>query len=177
MSVGNFDSCLNLVLEKEGGWSNNPSDPGGATMQGVTQAVYSAWLRGNGDAMTSVRNITPTQLRNIYQAQYWDRIQGNSLPKGLDNCIFDEAVNSGVAQSVKDLQLVLKKNNAYSGKIDGVIGLLTIEGVSRVRAEVLINQVCSLRLNWLHALKTWRIFGKGWFARVTKVQSESLAMI
>jgi lysozyme family protein len=177
MTALNFPRCLGLLLQKEGGWSNNPSDPGGATMEGVTQGEYNSWLRQQGLPTVSVRGITPSQLQGIYNYQYWGKIDGDALPPGLDNCIFDEAVNSGVGKSVKDLQTILHRHGAYPGQTDGIIGLLTLEGVSKVPTAQLINEVCALRRSWLHRLLTWRVFGRGWGSRVAAVQKESLAMV
>lgn len=177
MALGNFDRCLDNVLEKEGGWSDDPRDPGGATMRGVIQRTYSAWLRLHGLAQTSVRGITEGQLRDIYKTQFWDHVKGDSLPLGVDNCVFDECVNSGAAQAVKDLQQALLRLGFYSGKIDGVVGVQTLAGCKGAEAETLINTICALRLSFLHRLKTFITFGRGWASRVASVKKESLSML
>ena len=59
----NFERSLAVVLRFEGGWSNHPSDPGGATMKGVTQEVYDRWRAKRGEPKQSVRNITELEVR------------------------------------------------------------------------------------------------------------------
>ena len=56
MTAENFQACLAFTLKYEGGRSNDPHDPGGPTMEGVTQATYDAYrvikARGRGDVFT-----------------------------------------------------------------------------------------------------------------------------
>ena len=102
----NFDKSLALVLVHEGGYVNHPKDPGGATNRGVTQAVYDAYRKTRGKAGQSVKFITDEEVNAIYKFQYWDRVQGDLLPAGLDYAVFDFAVNSGVGRASKYLQAV-----------------------------------------------------------------------
>ena len=57
----NFERALAVVLRFEGGWSNHPRDPGGATMKGVTQKVYDRWRSKRGEPTQSVRTITEVE--------------------------------------------------------------------------------------------------------------------
>ena len=167
-----FARALTNVLAHEGGYSNNRHDPGGATMQGVTQRVYDAWRRLHGKVPAPVRFIGADEVAAIYKAQYWDAIRGDDLPSGVDNCLFDEAVNSGPGFAAKELQRVLRL------KVDGSIGAVTIDkarGVNDRRA--LINTLCDRRLTFLRALANWKHFGKGWTARVSAVRRESIGLI
>ena len=122
MARGNQAKSLALVLAHEGGFSNHPDDPGGATMRGVTQAVYDATRQSRFQAAQSVRHITADEIASIYDQQYWDRANCDRLPHGLDYAVFDYAVNSGVSRAGKDLQRVLGVN------ADGVIGV----GIARI---------------------------------------------
>ena len=169
-----FQRALSLVLADEGGWSNNPNDPGGATMQGITQRVYDAFRRADpGTARpASVRYISTADVTAIYRVQYWDAVRGDSVPAGLDYCLFDEAVNAGPVASIKDLQ------TALGVKADGQFGMVTMGALLAVNDRAgLIKRICALRLNWLHRLRTWRFFGKGWAARVARVQAAALKMV
>jgi len=164
----NFEKALALVLEHEGGYVNHPKDPGGATMKGVTQAVYDAYRKMRGRPNQSVRLITDEELRAIYKFQYWDRVHGDFLPTGLDYAVFDFAVNSGVGRASKYLQAVLGVAQ------DGVIGAKTIAAISSPRNT--INALCDRRMGFLRNLKTFLTFGKGWARRVQAVRIHALEM-
>lgn len=172
-----YDRALALVLRSEGLFANNAHDPGGVTMRGVTQRVYDAYRKARGVAPESVRFIDQVELSAIYKRQYWDAVDGDGAPAGIDYCLFDEAVNSGPVKSIIDLQTALAQRGLYRGKIDGQLGLLTEAGLRSVTNRAsLINSICDLRLNFLHRIKTWRFFGKGWSARVASVRATALAM-
>lgn len=141
-------------------------------MQGVTQRVYSAWRVLQKLPIANVRTIKQSELEAIYHEQYWLAINGPALPTGVDNCLFDEAVNSGPSAAIKDLQ------KALGVRVDGVLGMVTISKLLEVNdTRALVVSICSARSSWLHRLSTWRFFGKGWSARIASVQADSLAMI
>jgi len=161
-----FVKCLAKVLESEGGFSNNPKDPGGATMKGVTQRVYDVYRKRNGLATASVRNISNAELTNIYRSNYWNEIHGDDLQKGVSYVVFDGAVNSGPSQSAKWLQRALNVDD------DGKIGPKTLAAAKKVKnVASLINDICDQRLEFLKDLPTWGTFGKGWAARVENVRA------
>ncbi|MFA5996183.1 MAG: glycoside hydrolase family 108 protein [Candidatus Paceibacterota bacterium] len=164
MSRENFDASLTLVLKHEGGYSNHPRDPGGATMKGVIQRVYDGYRRSHGLIPRSVRMLGDAELRDIYRALYWDKICGDDLPGGIDYVVFDGAVNSGPAQSAKWLQRALGVND------DGVIGPLTLDRSDDVPAAHLVDAICDKRMGFLRALRTWSVFGTGWSRRVADVR-------
>jgi lysozyme family protein len=158
-------NILPLVLAHEGGFSDHPRDPGGATMKGVTQRVYDHYRELKGLEPRSVRHITTRELEEIYQKQYFDAVKGDQLPAGLDYAVFDYAVNSGPGRAAKDLQRTLGRGL----KVDGQIGLGTLAVIREAMAEDeegLIQKYCDRRLRFLRGLKTWDVFGKGWGRRV-----------
>jgi len=157
----NFEKALTLVLEHEGGYVNHPKDPGGATNKGVTQAVYDAYRKVRGRGPQSVKFISQAELLAIYKFQYWDRVQGDFLPDGLDYAIFDFAVNSGVTRASKYLQAVV-------GTVqDGHIGAKTIAAIGDPAQA--ISALCDRRMGFLRNLSTFATFGKGWTRRVEGV--------
>jgi len=171
--VGDFASCLAVVLVEEGGFSNNPHDPGGATMHGVTQRVYDAWRRQRQLPLASVRGISNSEVAAIYRAQYWDAVQGDRLPRGVDLMVFDEGVNSGPARSAKDLQGLLRGVHA-----DGIIGELTLDALAQVNdLEGLVRALAARRLGFLRRLRNWKFFNKGWTARCHRVEEKALSWV
>lgn len=170
MAVSREKESLAKVLVHEGGYVNHPSDPGGPTNKGVTQRVYDAYRKGKKLATRSVKNITSDEVADIYDRQYWDAVKGDLLPAGVDYVLFDGAVNSGPGQSIKWLQRAL--GPLYTGKVDGVMGMGTLTALKAVNNhDALVDRICNHRLAFLKALKTWRVFGKGWNARVAEVRS------
>lgn len=170
MSAANFGKSLSMVLVHEGGYVNDPHDPGGATNKGVTQAVYDSWRKSHGKPVQSVRSLTAEELAGIYKLLYWDRIRGDDLPSGVDYAVFDFAVNSGVHRAAKYLQAVV----GAAG--DGIIGGGTLAATERFGAKAAINALCNKRMGFLRGLKIFWRFGKGWSRRVEDVRVAALSM-
>ena len=161
-----FDPALRLLLRHEGGFVNHPSDPGGMTNLGVTKAVWEAH-KGAPVTEADMRALTPEAVQPVYKARYWDAIQGDALPYGLDYCVFDCAVNSGPGRAIKLLQYVL-----YT-KVDGHMGRNTLGLASNSDPIQLIEDYSQKRLDFLRSLDGWRTFGNGWANRVTDVELEA----
>jgi len=164
----NFEMALAYVLEHEGGYVNHPRDPGGATNKGVTQAVYDGYRKMRGRGVQSVKFISEEEVRAIYKFQYWDRVQGDMLPAGVDYAVFDFAVNSGVGRASKYLQAVVGTAQ------DGIIGARTVAAITSPVAT--INALCDRRMGFLRNLKTFLTFGRGWTRRVQGVRAHALEM-
>lgn len=160
-----FDRALAKELILEGGFVNHPKDPGRATMKGGTQAVYDTYRTSVGAGRQSVRCISDDEVRAIYRSRYWNLVKGDSLPPGISFIIFDGAVHSGPAQSVKWLQRALGLD-----RVDGLVGPQTLQAVAAVNDhDALIERILKLRDAFLRALKTWSTFGKGWTNRLRQV--------
>lgn len=168
--MSEFDRSLAKVLLSEGGYSNNPADPGGATMRGIIQRVYDPYRDRMKKPRQSVKNITNAEVSAIYKANYWDLAKCDQLPAGVSYVVFDGAVNSGPAQSIKWLQ------RALGVPVDGQIGPGTINAANNLdNASLLVDRICDQRLVFMKALKTWGVFGKGWAARVASVRATGKA--
>jgi len=161
------DRAIVALAVHEGGWSNHPKDPGGATMKGVTQRTYDAYNTRIGKTTRSVRHITDEEVTTIYQEQYWNTISGDALPNGLGYCVFDGSVNSGPSRAAKWLQQVLKVAQ------DGVIGAQTLAALVGRDIKEIIDLYCDLRLAFMKRLKHWSTFKNGWTRRVSEVRKQS----
>jgi lysozyme family protein len=95
----NFDVSLTHVLKFEGGYSNHPLDPGGATNRGITQAVL-ARHRGCAVSKDDVKSLTKKEAGAIYRKSYWDACRCAQLPSGSDLAVFDCAVKASDAPHV-----------------------------------------------------------------------------
>lgn len=169
MAKGTFEVAFSLVLKHEGGYVDNPSDPGGATNLGITIGTLSGWL-GRKATKSEVRALTPATVKPIYRANYWDAVRGDDLPSGLDYAVFDYAVNSGPARAAMHLQELVGVAQ------DGKIGPITLAAVAKSNPSDLINALCDRRMRFLRSLSTFSKFGRGWTSRVDGVRSNALGM-
>lgn len=178
MASGNFEKCKSLTAVSEGGWSDHPSDPGGATMKGVTLRTYAAWRKLHGQpepTKADLKVISDDEVSAIFKAQYWDAARCDLLPLGVDYAVFDFAINSGPGRAVMELQKIVGE------KADGIIGTRTLAAVAGAAdgpTELgdLIDDYQDARLAFMRGLKTWATFGKGWERRVEKVRRQAKAM-
>lgn len=162
----NFDEALRRVLVHEGGKVDDPRDPGGRTNRGVTQRTFNAYLQSIKKKPRDVFTMTDAECKAIYKRRYWDVVKGDQLPPGIDYVVFDGAVNSGSAQSVKWLQ------RALGVTVDGELGLMTMQSIDKAKDhDELVSDICARRLAFLRALKHWRTYKNGWTSRVSNVKA------
>lgn len=166
--MSKFDAILAETLTHEGGWSDHPDDPGGATMRGITLATFRR--RQPGATKEDLRRISDADLRHIYRVDYWRPVRGDDLPAGIDMATFDAAVNSGVTQGSKWTQRALQVT------ADGRIGTATLAAAAAADPVPVIRKACELRMGMLRGLKTWGAFGRGWSRRVASVEARAVAM-
>ena len=95
--------CLKAIFQSEGGFVDDPDDPGGATNLGVTIGTLSA-ERGHTVTVADVKALTFSEASAIYERAYWNPAHCGELPDGVDLVVFDCAVNSGVARAIRLLQ-------------------------------------------------------------------------
>jgi lysozyme family protein len=167
---GNFEQCLALTLKHEGGWVNDPHDPGGETNMGVTKRTYEDWV-GHEVAPGSLKTLTVADVEPIYRKKYWDACKCDQLPAGVDFVVFDFAVNSGVTWAIRYLQ------NCSGSESDGLIGPKTLAAVQSKNPVDLCECVCDNRLAFLKKQPTWPRYSKGWSRRVASVRKASLSMV
>jgi lysozyme family protein len=152
MAKRNFDRCHEVTAKWEGGWSNHPSDPGGKTMYGVTEAVYHAWLRAQGLPTKPVRGITKAEALALYKSEYWHAAKCETLAAGVDLAVYDASVNSGVGRGRK--------------------WLLASIGGPDVQT---VKNICRKRLSFMQGLAIFKTFGRGWTNRVADIEAKGVA--
>jgi lysozyme family protein len=167
----NFDVSLAHVLKSEGGWSDHPADPGGATMKGVTLETYRRYKMNPHITKDQLRNITDEEVADIYKIGYWDKCRCFDLPSGVDFLVFDMAINAGVGRSSKLLQ------ESVGVPADGVIGPITIAASNAADVDLTIERFSQLKEAFYRSLPTFGTFGNGWLNRVasTKAFAQKLA--
>lgn len=102
--MGDFDRALPVILRFEGGYANNPADPGGPTMRGVTQRVYDRYRVERGLTPQPVRQIDMAEVADLYLHRYWEPVGAPHLAWPLSLLVFDCAVNCGVHRAQSMLQ-------------------------------------------------------------------------
>jgi len=170
MAQGTFDAALKALLIHEGGYTNHPDDPGGPTNWGITLADARRYWKADAGAK-DVASMPVSVAGDIYRTRYWQALKCDELPTGLDYCVFDYGVNSGVQRAGRVLRQVLGINDA-SGRITRDIITLA----AQKDAAPLIRAICAERLAFLQRLKTWPVFGRGWSRRVREVEVRALTM-
>ncbi len=165
-----FEKALAHVLKSEGGFSDNKNDPGGITNLGCTKAVWEEWC-GHPVTEKAMRSLTPADVAPLYKRKYWDKVKADSLPEGVDYCVFDTAINSGPGRAIKLLQGVIGVDQ------DGDIGPKTLGAVKSFDPKELIQDYSKRRLSFMMDLPAWQHFGKGWTNRVNDVEKLALQML
>jgi lysozyme family protein len=166
----NFGLAFHALLKHEGGFVNHPKDPGGMTNLGVTKRAWEDYV-GHPVDEAQMRALTPETVETFYRERYWNVIGGDSLPGGVDYCVFDCAVNSGPRQAVRLLQ------RAARIKDDGILGPNTLNAVRSMDSRLLISRYTAARLDFLQKLPAFTTFGKGWVRRVREVESLAATLV
>src|SRR5439155_25331163 len=130
----------------EGKYSNDPSDPGGATRWGISKRSHP-----NLDITT----LTIENAKEIYAEEYWNLAHCGDFPAGLAMAVFDAAVNQGVTPAIRLLQ------DALHVPVDGKVGVATIEAARHSGKDELIRFMSNRGFSYGHMLNFER-FGHGW---------------
>lgn len=146
-----FDGAFERLRGHEGGYVNDPRDPGGETKFGISR-------RSHPDE--DIKGMTIERAKSIYYRDYWMPARCDVLPDGIRFDAFDMAVNSGVTAAIRVLQ------RAAGTTPDGVIGPLTLGAVNTMTAERLAARFNGARLAFLAELPTWPAFSRGWARRI-----------
>lgn len=149
----NFEQAFDKLIAHEGGYVQDPRDPGGETKFGISKRSY---------PNVDIANLTLGQAKDIYKKDFWDRAQCDILPPSVAFQLFDTAVNSGIGQAIRFLQ------RAVGVADDGVVGALTLNAVRRLDAETVVARFNGHRLEFMTRLSTWDVFGRGWARRIAK---------
>jgi lysozyme family protein len=151
-------------------FSNDPHDPGGATMCGIIQSEYDIYRQANGLPLQPVMNISLAEGTTIYRNSYWIP-RCPTLAPGIDLSFFDMCVNAGPFGATKVLQ------DALQCGVDGQWGPITQNAVDGITSsQVFINAFAAARKNYYRQLNGFPYFGNGWFNRVDSICASSLAM-
>jgi lysozyme family protein len=169
-----FDACLAFTLREEGGYVDDPADPGGATNMGITLATYRQWSDNPGLGSTQVQDMTERTVRAIYRSLYWNPLRADALPIGVDLSVFDMGVNAGIWRSARLLQRALR----FTGEeVDGCIGPETLDAAAQCDPRALVTDLAERQAAYYRSLADFATFGTGWLNRTKARRNAALAMI
>lgn len=170
----NFDNSFMHVMQSEGGYVNDPKDPGGETNLGVTKAAWADYL-GRPIADGEMKELTKEVVKPFYKKMYWDKVHGDALPTGLDYLAFDFAVNAGTGQAAKFVQ------RAVGATADGVVGPATLALVAKTDPHELIAGFTGQKEAFYKDLAARKPdlskFLKGWLVRTSTVSTVAQTML
>lgn len=171
-----FQAAIAFVLSEEGGFTDDPGDPGNWTGGAVGVGQCSGTNMGISAASypgLDIKSLTAVQAETIYAEDYWTPIQGDALPPALALLVFDAAVNSGVAQASIWLQVVA------GAATDGVIGPATLASVRGCRTPLpqLCAEVLGQRIAALGSDPDWNVFGLGWANRCAAAAFQAATLL
>ena len=146
-----FDVAFDRLIGHEGGYSNNPKDPGGETNWGISKRSY---------PHLNIKTLTRGEAREIYRADFWKRVNADKLPDGVAFQLFDFAVNSGIETAVRYLQ------RAVGVADDGHWGAVSQKAADATSETDMIMLLNAERLDFMTRLKNWPDAGKGWARRI-----------
>ncbi len=150
-----FDQAVAFVLraEIEGGYVDDPRDPGGETNFGISKRAHP-----NED----IKNLTRERAMTIYRRTYWDACKCDQLPPKVAVAMFDAAVNQGVGAATLLLQRALRV------KADGIIGPVTLASARDADQDELLIELMGWRLHRYAFTANASTFMRGWANRVLR---------
>jgi lysozyme family protein len=169
-----FDTCLAFTLRAEGGYIDDPTDPGGATNMGITLATFRQWSDDAELGPAQVQDMTERTARAIYRSLYWNPLRADALPAGVDLSVFDMGVNAGIWRSARLLQRAI----GFAGdEVDGSIGPETLDAAAKCDPRSLVDDLADRQAAYYRSLFDFRTFGAGWLNRTDARRRAALAMI
>lgn len=147
----NFDTAFERLIGHEGGYVNNPADPGGETKFGISKRAHPG---------ENIAGMTLERAKAIYLHEYWGPAGCDVVPDAIRFDLFDMAVNSGTKQAAKTLQA------AVGAVPDGIIGPRTLQAVNSMPATRVLARFNGVRLDFMTRLPNWPNASRGWARRI-----------
>lgn len=156
-----FLRAVEVVLKHEGGYVDNPADPGGETKFGISKRSYPT---------VDIKNLTLEQAADIYRRDWWDKYRyGEIKDLAVATKVFDLSVNMGPSAAHRILQRAVNFVSAAELKVDGILGPLTLAAVNAADPEKVLQMMRYKAAEYYHALAKRsaesRVFLLGWLNR------------
>lgn len=157
-----FQQVFANVVGIEGGYVNNPADPGGETKFGISKRSY---------PHLDIKNLTIEQAQDIYFKDFWTFLQCDKLHPALAEFVFDFGVNSGVYAAAKAMQ------KAVGALPDGQIGPKTLALIAARSSKEIARLVFVSRFKTMAEAPAYENSKNGWGARLFDVTERFVAGI
>lgn len=148
-----IQTWLSRLFDHEGGYSNDPRDPGGETKYGISKRSY---------PQVDIKNLTLQDAADIYLQDFLAPLKWDMYADGVAFQLLDFAVNSGPPEAIKRIQ------REVGAKPDGILGSTTISRISAMSESDLIMLLIASRIEFMTGLKNWPDAGRGWMRRMAK---------
>ena len=145
----NFDTAFERLIGHEGGYVNDPQDPGGETNWGISKRSYPD---------VHIKSLTRDGAKAIYKRDFWDPLA--DAHDAIKFQVFDFAVNGGMTVAVRKLQAAIGVAD------DGHWGPHSRQALSFIPMNDVLLKYNAQRLRFYTSLKGWPRFGGGWTNRV-----------
>ena len=145
-----FNRALDLILGHEGGYVNDPRDPGGETNWGISKRAYPD---------LNIKAMTREAAGSIYRRDYWDKLRCGEMPWPVAVVMFDAGVNQGVGAAARTLQRALGVTQ------DGVLGPATMAALAKRDPKAVAAEFQAQRILAYAGMSNWKVYGLGWARR------------
>jgi lysozyme family protein len=168
MTAATYDSAMVRVFADEGGYTNDPVDPGGATRYGIT--IFDARKYWKADATPAdIKAMPKAVASDIYRKHYADPVRFDDLPAGFDYSVLDAGINSGLGRAVP------WAGKALGASVASIGDVVPLANAAPDKVS-LIQKYWAVRLSFLHGLRTWGHFGGGWGRRCAEGEAAAVRM-
>jgi lysozyme family protein len=144
-----FDQAFTRLLGHEGGYSDDPQDPGGETNWGISRRSY---------PNVDIKNLTREQAMTIYHTDFWHPL--GDANDAIKYQLFDFAVNSGINTAIRKLQMVVGVAD------DGHWGPMSKAALLKMELNDVLMSLNAERLDFMTRLKNWPHASRGWARRI-----------
>jgi lysozyme family protein len=149
--MADFQHSFDRLIGNEGGYVNNPADPGGETKWGISKRSY---------PNLDIASLTRDQAAEIYKRDFWEHL--GDIPDAVKFQAFDFAVNSGLSTAIRKLQAAIGVAD------DGIFGPISRSTLNSMNVNDVLMRYAAQRLRFWTSLSSWPTFGKGWALRAAK---------
>lgn len=146
-----FELAFDRLMGHEGGYVNNPDDPGGETKWGISKRSY---------PHLNIKELTREGAKAIYLRDFWNRIHADEMYDGVAFQSLDFAINSGIETAVRKLQVAVRVAD------DGHWGPITKAAVAAMSEADVIMLLNAERLDYMTRLSNWPSASRGWARRI-----------
>jgi peptidoglycan LD-endopeptidase CwlK len=172
ISGANFERAQGVIKAFEGGFVQDPKDPGGATNFGITHRTLAAWRGVPTVTPAQVAALTYDEAKDIFFAKYWSPLQCGAMPGPLALAVYNAGIHCGIGTSARFLQSALNAQGAGL-VVDGDVGPITLAAVARSDIAAAVASVIALYEARLQSHPQVAHFGKGFANRVATLRAES----